>query len=84
MLFRSPAVSAAKVKLERSIATNKALHPGDVITADDIHLLSPGDGFKWAERDRVVGHRVVKEIPRNEIVYPDSIDCNQTEVNSKK
>ena len=62
-----------KVKLERSIATNKTLHPGDIITEDDIHLLSPGDGFKWAEREKVVGHKVLKEIPRNEIIYPSSI-----------
>ncbi len=31
-----PAVSAAKVKLERSIATNKVLCPGDMIT-ETIH-----------------------------------------------
>lgn len=72
-LYIDPAVSAAKVKLERSIATNKALHPGDTITEEDIHLLSPGDGFKWADRDKVVGHQVQKEIPRNEIIYPDFI-----------
>ena len=76
-LYIDPAVSAAKVKLERSIATNKALHPGDIITEEDIHLLSPGDGFKWAERDKVVGRRVRKEIPRNEIIYPSLIE-NQT------
>ena len=73
-LYIDPAVSAAKVKLERSIATNKALHPGDIITEEDIHLLSPGDGFKWAERDKVVGRRVRKEIPRNEIIYPSLIE----------
>ena len=73
-LYIAPAVSAAKVKLERSIATNKALHPGDIITEEDIHLLSPGDGFKWAERDKVVGRRVRKEIPRNEIIYPSLIE----------
>ena len=73
-LYIDSAVSAAKVKLERSIATNKALHPGDIITEEDIHLLSPGDGFKWAERDKVVGRRVRKEIPRNEIIYSSLIE----------
>ena len=72
-LYIDPAVAAAKVKLERSIATNKALHPGDIIKEEDIHLLSPGDGFKWADCDKVVGRQVRKEIPRNEIIYPDSI-----------
>ena len=61
------------MKLERSIATNKTLHPGDIITEQDIHLLSPGDGFKWVERAKVVGHKVLKGIPRNEIIYPDVI-----------
>ena len=73
-LYVDPAVSAAKVKLERSIATNKVLCPGDMITENDIHLLSPGDGFKWADRNKVIGHRVLKEIPRNEIIYPSLIE----------
>ena len=72
-LYIDSSVASAKVKLERSIATNKTLHPGDIITEQDIHLLSPGDGFKWVERAKVVGHKVLKEIPRNEIIYPDVI-----------
>lgn len=73
-LYIDPAVAAAKVKLERSIATRRDLHPGDVITEEDIHLLSPGDGYKWAERGSVVGHRVKNFIPRNEIVYPKDVE----------
>ena len=73
-LYIDPAVSAAKVKLERSIATNKALHKGDIITEADIHLLSPGDGYKWAERSQVVGKRVACDIPANEIIYPSQIE----------
>lgn len=72
-LYIDPAVASAKVKLERSIATTKTLYPGDVITESDLHLLSPGDGFKWADRSLVVGSTVVKEIPRNEIIYPDAL-----------
>ena len=62
------------LKPKRSIATNKVLCPGDMITENDIHLLSPGDGFKWADRNKVIGHRVLKEIPRNEIIYPSLIE----------
>ncbi len=69
----NPAVSAAKVKLERSIASVRTLHAGETITEADIHLLSPGDGIKWRERDRVIGHTVLQEIPRNEIIYPHLI-----------
>ena len=72
-LYIDQAVSSAKVKLERSIASNKALHPGDVITEADIHLLSPGDGFKWADRNQVIGRTVQQEIPCNEIIYPDAL-----------
>ncbi len=73
-LYIDPAVSAAKVKLERSIATNRDLHTGDVITEADLHLLSPGDGYKWADRNQVIGHKVMTDIPRNEIIYPSLID----------
>lgn len=73
-LYIDPAVASAKVKLERSIATNKLLRVGDVITEADIHLLSPGDGFKWAEKEQVIGRKVKQEIPANEIIYPDALE----------
>lgn len=73
-IYIDPAVSSAKVKLERSIATKRVLKPGEVITEGDIHLLSPGDGFKWIDKEKVIGHVVVKEIPANEIIYQDAIN----------
>lgn len=72
-LYIEPAVAAARTKLERSIATRRDLKPGDVITEADIHLLSPGDGFKWAEKESVVGATVVNPIAANEIIYPADI-----------
>ena len=69
-LYIDPAVASAKVKLERSIATRRALPAGHVITEEDIHLLSPGDGFKWAERDAVVGHALACALEADEIIYP--------------
>ncbi len=65
-----PNVEQAKVKLERSIASNRELPVGHIITEDDLHLLSPGDGFKWAEKSQVIGREVSKTIPANEIIYP--------------
>lgn len=73
-LYIDEGVAGAKVKLERSIASNRALRPGDVIAESDIHLLSPGDGFKWVDKAKVVGHVVKTEIPANEIIYPQAID----------
>lgn len=62
-------VQLAKVKLERSIATNKVIEKGQVITEDDIILLSPGDGYKWSERSKVIGKMVNETIPAKEIIY---------------
>jgi len=67
-------VASAKVKLERSIATKVALQPGDVLKEEHFHLLSPGDGYKWSEKDQLIGKTVVKAIPENELIYPDSIN----------
>jgi len=63
--------SSAKLKLERSIATNKTLLKGHIISEKDIHLLSPGDGFKWVEKDKVIGKKILSELPKNEIIYKD-------------
>lgn len=68
-IFIDNSVAQAKVKLERSIATNKALKTGSVINRDDVHLLSPGDGFKWSQLDQVVGKKLIKDIAENEIIY---------------
>jgi len=68
-IFIEDDVKAAKVKLERSIATLKDLKAGDIITADDLHLLSPGDGLKWSERDTIIGKTINKDIAKDEIIY---------------
>lgn len=73
-LYIDRSVGAAKEKLERSIASRRDIAPGEIITEADIHMLSPGDGFKWAERETVIGHRAVAPIPANEIIYKNLID----------
>lgn len=70
-LYIDKSVSAAKVKLERSIASKRNIIAGEVITENDIHMLSPGDGFKWSEKDAVIGHMAARDIPANEIIYPN-------------
>lgn len=73
-LFIDPSVILAKDKLERSIATNKALMKGAKIDVEDIHLLSPGDGFKWRDKNKVVNKRLRKDIDQNEIIYEDYLE----------
>lgn len=65
----SEAVLSAKVKLERSIATKRDFKVGETIKEEDLHMLSPGDGFKWAERGNVVGKKVKVDIPKDEVIY---------------
>ena len=73
-IYIDRSVAASKVKLERSIASNKDLEVGHIITEDDIHMLSPGDGFKWAERTQLIGKTLKTAVPKNEIIYPKYLD----------
>ena len=72
-LFIDPSVKIAKEKLERSIATNKEIKIGDTINESDLHLLSPGDGYKWADRNQIIGKAATSEIKKNEIIYPNHL-----------
>lgn len=72
-LYIEPSVAEARVKLERSLATRRALEAGHVLTEDDLHMLSPGNGFKWAERGQVIGKTLKTALPADEIIYPDNL-----------
>jgi len=64
-IFIDEKVKEAKNKLERSIATDKDLDKGHVIKIDDLHLLSPGDGYKWSERNKIIGKKINKPIKKD-------------------
>lgn len=70
-LYIDKSVAASKVKLERSIATKRDMKTGEILTEQDIHMLSPGDGFKWNQKDEVLGKHLIKDIPANEIIYKE-------------
>lgn len=72
-LYIEEGVLSAKNKLERSIASKHTIQQGEVITEKDIHLLSPGDGYKWIDRNQVIGHTAAKDIPADEIIYSKDI-----------
>lgn len=72
-IFISDGVEQAKVKLERSIATKRDMKKGEVIHEQDIHMLSPGDGIKWADKERVIGKILLNDIPADEIIYSNMI-----------
>ena len=73
-LYIEKGVEKSKIKLERSIATRKYIPAGSIIQESDIHLLSPGDGYKWIDKKNVIGHFAKQDISANEIIYPDFIE----------
>ncbi len=72
-IFIEEDVKSARIKLERSIATKRKIEKGEVITLKDIHMLSPGDGFKWIDRDKVIGKVALMDIDKDEIIYPQML-----------
>ena len=70
-LYIEDGVKSAKIKLERSIATIRDMKAGEIVSEKDIHMLSPGDGFKWVQKSQVVGRTLLKDVPANEIIYKD-------------
>ena len=72
-MFVNEKVQATRVKLERSIASVRPIVAGEIISEKDLHMLSPGDGFKWADRNLIVGKKALVDIPANEVIYPEML-----------
>lgn len=72
-MFVNDNVQATRVKLERSVASVRPISAGETITEKDLHMLSPGDGFKWADRNLIVGKKALVDIPANEVIYPEML-----------
>jgi sialic acid synthase len=71
--FKDETTNLASEKLERSLATNKELKKGTIITSDDIHMLSPGDGLKWSDLDRVIGKEVISDISSHTLINEEQL-----------
>jgi sialic acid synthase len=72
-LFKDDSIELASKKLERSLATNIFIQPGEIITEDKIHMISPGDGFKWSDRDKFINKVAKTFIDENTILNLDQI-----------
>lgn len=72
-IFVDDCVIEAKNKLERSIATNQEIKKNQIISENMLHMLSPGDGLKWNERNLIIGKRAKIDIPKDEIIYKNMI-----------
>jgi len=73
-IFIDSTVESSRTKLERSIATKRLIRKGETIKLEDIHMLSPGDGFKWSDRNSVIGHKALKDIMPDEVIYKADIE----------
>jgi len=73
-IFVKEDVASVRFKLERSIATKRVMEKGEVITINDIHLLSPGDGYRWRDLDKVIGKVLNRDIDSDSIIYEDYIE----------
>lgn len=67
-------VKIAKEKLERSIATLEKLPKGHLIRVEDLHLLSPGTGLKWSEKNLLLGKKLLREIDKDELIYLKDVE----------
>lgn len=72
-LYIDKSVASAREKLERSIATLHDMKKGDIIKLEDLHMLSPGNGFKWDQLHEVVGKTLTCDIPANEVIYSNNL-----------
>ena len=72
-IFVSDAVVNAKAKLESSVAALRNIRSGEIITENDIHLLSPGTGIRWVDREKIVGQKAKTDLPANEIIQLEDL-----------
>lgn len=72
-MFVDDSVKENITKLERSIASKRAISKGEIILEKDIQLLSPGDGVKWNNKDIIVNKTAIKDIAADEIIYSNMV-----------
>jgi sialic acid synthase len=47
---------------------------GEIIKEEHIHLLSPGDGIQWIDRDLILGKKITSDINKDELILMDHIE----------
>ena len=67
-IFRDESVISASDKLERSLALKNNLKKNQVISKDDIYMISPGNGFKWNDIGKFVGKKINKDLEKNTLL----------------
>lgn len=63
----------SRQRLGRSLVASRTIRAGVCIQPDMIELRCPGDGIKWAERDKVLGHPVVRDVAAGEMLTREMV-----------
>ena len=53
--------------------TKRNMKKGEVVTENDVHLLSPGDGFQWVQKNEVLGKVLTQDVPADEVIYKEML-----------
>lgn len=61
-------IQDTKSKLQRSLAYKVNLKKGSIITLQDLHMLSPGNGLTWEHRDVILGRTLTKDVKKNTLI----------------
>ena len=72
-IFRDESVISASDKLERSLALKNNLKKNQIISKDDIYMISPGNGFKWDDINKFIGKKINKHLNKNTLLTLEDI-----------
>lgn len=64
-------VKGSMKKLRRSLALNRCIKKGEILTEDMLCMLSPGDGMRWNSKDLFLGKPAKFDIPKNVLITKD-------------
>ncbi|UVY84833.1 N-acetylneuraminate synthase family protein [Brachybacterium sp. NBEC-018] len=62
-----------RVNLAKSLVATRDLRPGDVVTAADVDVKSPGRGLQPDRRDALLGVTLQRDVPAGDFFYPGDL-----------
>ena len=67
-IFAPKTPKATINKLRRSLAVNKNIKKGAVLKANDLMMLSPGNGLRWSDRTKILNKKAKVDIKTNSLL----------------
>lgn len=65
---------AQRIKYGVSVVSRCELAPGDILSPENITVKCPGGGISPVRYEEIMGHKALKNIPRDTIIYDGDID----------